>query len=101
MSSGPPSAFAGAGNTLGSDETPSTAIPSSSSRPGGRRNPNSAGILQSLGGQASDDDEDDVSEDEVKRSLTFWKDGFSVEDGPLIPYDAPGSKAMLDAIHRG
>ena len=23
----------------------------------------------------------------VTRNLTFWKDGFSIEDGPLMRYD--------------
>ncbi|GMK56666.1 hypothetical protein CspeluHIS016_0305060 [Cutaneotrichosporon spelunceum] len=32
------------------------------------------------------------------RTLTFWADGFSIEDGPLHEYDAPGNRELLRAI---
>lgn len=41
-------------------------------------------------------------EEEVQcRTLTFWRNGFSIEDGPLHAYDAPGSKDLLEAIQAG
>jgi UBX domain-containing protein 1 len=33
--------------------------------------------------------------------LTFWKDGFSVEDGELYRYDDPRNQEMLNAIKSG
>jgi UBX domain-containing protein 1 len=33
--------------------------------------------------------------------LTFWKDGFSVEDGELFRYDDPKNQEMLKAIQSG
>ncbi len=51
-----------------------------------------------------DEDEDDEGEMEGEtaiRHLTFWKDGFSIEDGPLMRYDEPGNKEILEAIKSG
>lgn len=76
-SSGPPSASNspvpwGSGNTLGSDETPSQTVP------------------------------DETGGEEVqRRTLTFWRNGFSIESGPLHPYDVPASKELLEAIQAG
>ncbi|KAK1922381.1 glycogen metabolism-related protein [Papiliotrema laurentii] len=51
---------------------------------------------------AADDDDEDEDEGEVQvRHLTFWRNGFSIEDGPLMSYDEPGNKELLDAIHAG
>ena len=35
------------------------------------------------------------------RNLTFWRDGFSIEDGPLFQYEAPGNRELLEAIQAG
>ena len=35
------------------------------------------------------------------RHLTFWRDGFSVEDGPLLRYDDPANSETLKAIDEG
>ncbi len=35
------------------------------------------------------------------RLLTFWADGFSVEDGPLLKYDDPQNQEFLNAIKSG
>ena len=49
--------------------------------------------------------EDDGSEDEegegevVTRLLTFWRDGFSIDDGELLKYDE--HKEVLEALHGG
>ncbi|KAJ7696841.1 SEP domain-containing protein, partial [Mycena metata] len=33
--------------------------------------------------------------------LTFWRDGFTMEDGPLMRYDDPANAKLLEAIHAG
>ncbi|KAF7362715.1 SEP-domain-containing protein [Mycena venus] len=41
-------------------------------------------------------------EDELAiRRLTFWRDGFTVEDGALMRYDDPANADVLAAIHAG
>ena len=35
------------------------------------------------------------------RRLIFWKDGFSIEDGPLMRYDDPQHQASLKQIQAG
>lgn len=53
--------------------------------------------------EADEEEEDEDAQDEevVVRHLTFWRDGFSIEDGELRRYDDPLSKAVLDAINNG
>ncbi|CAN6643916.1 UBX domain-containing protein 1 [Trichomonascus vanleenenianus] len=68
--------FRGAGYTLGSDETPSTRIEDE---------------------HAQEEDEPTV----VSRQLIFWKEGFSVEDGPLYRYDDPNNMQLLNAVNSG
>lgn len=68
------SSFRGSGFTLGSDSVPSQQIP-------GR--------------------EENKPKKKVTRRLTFWKDGFSVEDGPLYRYDDPANVNHLQAINSG
>ena len=46
-----------------------------------------------------DDDEDDG--EAAVRHLTFWRNGFSIEDGPLLSYDKPEDKELLEAIEAG
>ncbi|GAA5947761.1 hypothetical protein JCM3775_002947 [Rhodotorula graminis] len=74
--------FGGNAHTLGSDETPSTYIPDPTAPEAG----------------AEQDDEEE--EDEVAvRHLTFWQDGFSIEDGDLMDYDE--HRELLAAIQSG
>lgn len=40
-------------------------------------------------------------EEPAVRNLTFWQDGFSVEDGPLHRYDDPANQTILEAINSG
>ncbi|KAJ7717368.1 hypothetical protein DFH07DRAFT_907329 [Mycena maculata] len=68
------SVFGGGGHTLGSDEVDSTFIPDPNAPVGPQR---------------------------VSRRLTFWRDGWSVEDGPLMRYDDPESAGVLEAIREG
>ncbi|GBB86160.1 hypothetical protein RclHR1_01260031 [Rhizophagus clarus] len=37
----------------------------------------------------------------VVRHLTFWRNGFSIEDGPLMAYDDPANEEFLKAINSG
>ncbi|GAA5973970.1 hypothetical protein JCM11641_001249 [Rhodosporidiobolus odoratus] len=80
--------FGGNANTLGSDETPSAFIPDPS-RP--------------QGGNGDEDEEDEEEEGEelplAIRHLTFWQDGFSIEDGDLMRYEE--NQEMLAAIQSG
>lgn len=48
-------------------------------------------------------DDNGVMDDEepAVRHLTFWQDGFSVEDGPLHRYDDPANQTILEAINSG
>lgn len=71
--------FRGTGYRLGSDQAPSVAV----------RDPHEqlAQQLQRL--------------PRVSRTLTFWRDGFSVEDSPLYRYDDPANTNYLKAIEQG
>jgi len=70
------SAFTGTGHTLGSDEVESQLIP----------DPNAP---------------EESEEETAIRHLTFWRDGFSVEDGELMRYDDPGNSQILAEINSG
>ncbi|SJL08724.1 uncharacterized protein ARMOST_12093 [Armillaria ostoyae] len=69
--------FTGGGHTLGSDEVPSTFIPD------------------------PDAEENDGTEETAIRHLTFWRDGFTVEDGDLMRYDDPNNEQILAEINSG
>lgn len=72
------SAFSGPGHTLGSDDVESQFIPDPNAPAAGEGEQESA-----------------------VRHLTFWRDGFSIEDGPLMRYDNPENQRILDAINSG
>ncbi|KAI9887364.1 MAG: hypothetical protein M1823_000789 [Watsoniomyces obsoletus] len=74
--SGRPTRFSGAGQTLGGDDTPSRTIPDPNARPPKPAN-------------------------RVARTLHFWQNGFSVEDGPLYRFDDPQSAPILALIKSG
>ncbi|GAA6009592.1 hypothetical protein JCM11491_001027 [Sporobolomyces phaffii] len=79
--SGSSRVFTGNAHTLGSDETPSAFIPDP---------------------KKQDEDEDEESDEELElatRSLIFWQDGFSVEDGDLLKYEE--NQELLQAIQAG
>ncbi|TDL23423.1 SEP-domain-containing protein [Rickenella mellea] len=73
--------FSGGGHRLGSDEVESAYVPDPTAPPPG---------------EGSEEDEE-----RAIRYLTFWRDGFSVEDGPLMRYDDPENAETLRAIDRG
>jgi UBX domain-containing protein 1 len=75
---GPPQPqFRGTGFTLGTEDVPSQAV----------RDP--------------DAEQEDKRPQKVVRRLTFWRDGFSVEDGPLYRYDDPANMQYLQQIKSG
>ncbi|KAF9188065.1 hypothetical protein BGZ51_000859 [Haplosporangium sp. Z 767] len=37
----------------------------------------------------------------VTRQITFWRNGYSLDDGPLMSYTDPANREFLDAINRG
>ncbi|KAI0919984.1 hypothetical protein AcV5_001914 [Taiwanofungus camphoratus] len=69
-------AFSGGGHTLGSDEVDSAYVPDPSVPA-------------------------EPEEETAIRHLTFWRDGFSVEDGELMRYDDPGNSQILSEINSG
>ncbi|KAJ3084259.1 hypothetical protein HK102_000723, partial [Quaeritorhiza haematococci] len=83
-----PKTFTGAGYRLGSEED---AAPSSG--PSGPAPPASS----SSAGDAASGAEEEV----VERQLTFWRNGFSIDDGPLKAYDDPANQEFLKAINSG
>ncbi|KAK6514085.1 hypothetical protein TWF506_008510 [Arthrobotrys conoides] len=72
----PASRFTGRGMTLGSDDAPSQVVEDPT-----------ADILR--------------APPKVTRNLYFWRDGFSVEDGPLLRYDDPAHQETLRGIEAG
>ncbi|GAA5939865.1 protein phosphatase regulator SHP1 [Sporobolomyces koalae] len=76
------SAFTGNAHTLGSDETPSSFIPDPSKDT-----------------EEDEEPQDEEEEEVVTRNLTFWQDGFSVEDGDLLKYEE--NQELLAAIQSG
>lgn len=49
----------------------------------------------------SANNERDLSRQPVDRLLTFWRNGFSVDDGELRGYDDPENQEVLKAIKNG
>ena len=44
---------------------------------------------------------DSAQQEPTIRHLTFWRDGFSVEDGELLRYDDPANAQLLSEINAG
>jgi UBX domain-containing protein 1 len=42
-----------------------------------------------------------LAEETAIRHLTFWREGFSVEDGELRRYDDPAQAQILSEINAG
>ena len=72
--------FTGSGYKLGSESTPASTLSQSS-------HPMSNPVSNSL--------------PTAERILTFWKDGFSIDDGPLMRFDAPENQEFLEMIKSG
>ncbi|KAJ2962306.1 hypothetical protein NQZ79_g2545 [Umbelopsis isabellina] len=73
-----PRYFGGSGYKLGSEEEPSVQVTAESG--------------------SSDEP---VSNVPVTRQLTFWRNGFSIGEGPLLRYDDPANEFALNAINSG
>ncbi|KAL0146371.1 SEP-domain-containing protein [Mucor lusitanicus] len=78
-----PAYYTGSGYRLGSEDEPSTL----------------AQPATSASSAAENDDEEDL--EPVTRHLTFWRNGFSVDDGPLYLFSDPANQEMLTAINSG
>ncbi|ORX38962.1 ubiquitin-related domain-containing protein [Kockovaella imperatae] len=97
--------FTGSGNRLGSEDDPEPEQPEQPEPPQSGSS-GMSGLLAGMFGRGAGgpppppDDDDDEEETQVRR-LTFWSDGFSIEDGPLLPYDTPENKDLLAAIQAG
>jgi UBX domain-containing protein 1 len=37
----------------------------------------------------------------ITRNMTFWRNGFTIDDGPLFDYNDPANKEVLAAINEG
>ncbi|KAJ7843412.1 hypothetical protein B0H14DRAFT_3689452 [Mycena olivaceomarginata] len=63
-------------------------------------------LVNTLGGEGSASTyvpgaRQEVEDELAIRRLTFWCDGFTVEDGPLMRYDDPANADVLATIHAG
>ncbi|KAG8947005.1 hypothetical protein FRC04_011302 [Tulasnella sp. 424] len=72
--------FWGGGNVLGSDEVPSQFVPDPA-----------VDSAESAGDQM----------ETAVREITFWKTGFTIQDGPLMQYDDPANAEILRSINSG
>lgn len=105
----PSNAFGGIGRRLGSNEGSSETTPTNPNQPV------TLGMVQAAlaAARASDgaqggsqenesDDFSDFSDDEPQEMvIRFWRNGFSVDDGPLRSYDDPANNEFLGSIRRG
>ena len=71
--------FQGAGNRLGDEETPSAAAAAAPE-------PNAPPEREM---------------ETAVRVITFWRNGFTIEDGPLLSYDNPQNAQLLELINSG
>ncbi|CEP16094.1 hypothetical protein [Parasitella parasitica] len=79
-----PTYYTGPGYRLGSEDEPSSlAQPATSA----------------TSSAADVDEEEDL--EPITRHLTFWRNGFSVDDGPLYSFTDPANQEMLTAINSG
>ena len=88
----PRSAFTGGGYTLGSDDMESTYVPDPDAQ--GLSSKSSSLVIACPSRHPPDTPP-------AIRHLTFWRDGFSVEDGPLMRYDDPNNAQILEEINSG
>jgi len=102
-SSKPATFFQGSAQTLGSDQVPSRPVAPPTAPESARHKsfPTALPVPGHFGSDLDDEEDENDDEEEVEKHLTFWKDGFSIEDGPLMSYDDPKNKEILDAINRG
>ena len=92
-------AFFGGGFTLGSDEVESTYIPDPSAEPARTSLVHRLLHAPCMGSRSFALTESE--EETAIRHLTFWRDGFTVEDGELMRYDDPANEQILAEINSG
>lgn len=80
--------FRGSGNTLGSDDIPSSVVP----------DPSAQGMRSMFENAYS---EHVQGEDVAIRHITFWRNGFTIENGELLRYEDPNNTQILSQIHSG
>lgn len=51
--------------------------------------------------ETASDEENENDEGIVSRVVTFWQNGFTVDDGPLRGFDDPANMAFMESIARG
>nr|VWO99986.1 Uncharacterized protein [Ganoderma boninense] len=97
-------AFFGGGHTLGSDEVESTYVPDPDAEGARTSHSTSAFAVHTSMLTASLPPVlvfAEAEEETAIRHLTFWQDGFSVEDGELMRYDDPANEQVLAEINSG
>lgn len=98
----PSGPFSGPAYTLGSDEVDSSYIPDPNQLQGNAFIPPTGNFGSSTNHvQFPTPGEPPGQDDVATRHITFWRDGFSVEDGPLMRYDEPANSQLLDEINTG
>ncbi|KAI1318115.1 hypothetical protein EDD11_007167 [Mortierella claussenii] len=75
--------FTGSGNRLGGEGDSSTPAATQQSQTPVRSTPSPEAL------------------ETVTRNLTFWRNGYSLDDGPLMSYTDPANREFLDAINKG
>ena len=97
-------AFQGQGHALGSEDdpapeatpsNPSTSTPTLPAQNSGR------GIFGAFFGAGPASRQPAEDAEPAVRHLTFWRNGFSIEDGPLYRYEDRQSRDILEAIQAG
>eukprot|EP00842_Homolaphlyctis_polyrhiza_P004011 jgi/Hompol1/4610/HPOL_000575-RA len=84
-----PTFFGGSGYRLGSGDEP---VANQSQQPAPSASGSSAAQMQNA---------PPVPLEPVERHLTFWRNGFSIDDGPLLKYEDPANQEFLKAINSG
>ena len=97
--------FTGSGNRLGSEDEPEPEPQAAGPSDPGIATTSPSGmdaLLAGMFGRGRGGPPVPPEDEEVQiRRLTFWRNGFSIEDGPLLPYDTPENKELLEAVHAG
>ncbi|KAJ1962417.1 protein phosphatase regulator, partial [Dipsacomyces acuminosporus] len=89
-----PERFTGRGRALGSAEAP---LSSSSSL----SQPRAGGSNRGSADNNNDHDNDNDNDEVAVRELTFWRNGFSIGDGPLYNTEDPRNRQILEALLQG
>lgn len=51
--------------------------------------------------QSAEESDEEEEGESVTRHLTFWSEGFSIEDGDLLRYDDPANAEILTSLNNG